>query len=202
MEIGSLLDVSVNRLAPKSPIGGAQPDSGESGCVDGTRVTETIGALEELVAGHGLRVQHFCGRMTNWHADAMDLAQDVFVVAIERQGTFRGDSSVETWLLGIAVRVCRKWIRREAIRRRVFGWMVTQSDSTGPDPAKACDAKDQVSMGLQSLDVQHREVLVLRYMENRDIEQIATVLKISRQSVDQRLTRARRKLGEWLERQA
>ena len=80
--------------------------------------------------------------------------------------------------------------------------MVTQSDSTGPDPAKACDAKDQVSMGLQSLDVQHREVLVLRYMENRDIEQIATVLKISRQSVDQRLTRARRKLGEWLERQA
>ena len=152
-----------------------------------------------LVNQHGQRVQQFCGRMTNWHADAADLAQDVFVIAIEQQAAFRCESKVETWLLGIAVRLCRRWTRRQALRKRIFGWLSLERSDVGPDTTTDFETTDQILTGLQSLSSKYREILVLRYMENRDIEDVAAIVQISRQAADQRLTRARQQLATWLE---
>ena len=155
--------------------------------------------LEQLVRMHGSRVQRFCIAMTGDRDEALDLAQDVFVVAIERKASFRGDSSVETWLLGIAVRVCRSWNRRRAIGRRVFGLFAMLRDEVAGDTSRCVDQRDEIALGLGEMDVKSREVLVLRYFEGREVEEMAKILKLSRGGVDQRLTRARRKLADWLE---
>lgn len=167
---------------------------GGAGCA-----VDELSDLGELVRVYGQRVQRFCGSMTGDRDEALDLAQDVFVVAIERRASFRGASSVETWLLGIAVRVCRSWIRRRAVRRRVLGLFASSQAEVVSGLTAFVDENDEIARGLQAMDVKSREVLVLRYFEGREVDELTEILKLSRGGVDQRLSRARRKLGDWLE---
>ncbi|XZE53947.1 RNA polymerase sigma factor [Planctomycetaceae bacterium SH139] len=173
--------------------------AGELACAADDAVT--LDDLPQLLDRYGSRVQRFCYSMIGNQDDALDLAQDVFVIAIERRRSFRGGSSVETWLLGIAVRICRNWIRRQAIRHRVLGLFGRSQSSTLADPTEKAARSDEIERGLGLLDVRSREVLVLRYFEGREVEELAEILQLTRSAVDQRLSRARRKLADWLSEQ-
>lgn len=155
--------------------------------------------LSDLVRCFGQRVQRLCFSLTGEASESVDLAQDVFVIAIEKRQSFRGDSSVETWLLGIAVRVCRNWNRRRAIRRRAFGMFAMSRDDAATDTSVQIARREEILQGLQAIDFKSREALVLRYFEDRKIEELQVILNLSRAGVDQRLSRARRKLATWLE---
>ena len=52
-------------------------------------------------------------------ADARDVAQEVFIVALRAAPRFRGDARVSTWLFGITRRVLANARRRAALRRFV-----------------------------------------------------------------------------------
>lgn len=155
--------------------------------------------VEHMVELYGERVLRFCQQLMGWHEDAFDLMQDVFVVAIERADTFRGQSSRETWLLGIAVQLCRNWGRRQAVRRRVMRWLPWTREQTSKDGTEHSDDVEELHLGLQQLNTAAREVLVLRYLEGHEIDAVARILGVTRGAVEQRLSRARRQLAAWLE---
>ena len=46
-------------------------------------------------------------KLLNDKADALDVTQEVFITLFRKVGSFRGDSSLKTWLYGIAVRVAQ-----------------------------------------------------------------------------------------------
>lgn len=155
------------------------------------------GALGELIECYGARIEGLCRRLVGPHPDSQDLAQDVFVVAIERGASYRGDSSLETWLYGIAIRICRKWIRRQAVKRR---WLrLVQPRQPLSDTATVLEARDLVQRGLEAMRTNDREVLVLRYIEDQSVDEISMMLDVGRGAIEQRLSRARQKLAKWIQ---
>src|SRR6266581_9787796 len=64
------------------------------------------GAFDLIVERHRRSVYQLCYRFVGNHEDASDLLQDVFLRAFRGLRTFRGQSSLATWLYRIGVNVC------------------------------------------------------------------------------------------------
>src|SRR5229473_4938781 len=70
-------------------------------CLGGRRA-----AFDTIVERHRRRVYQLCYRFVGNHEDASDLAQDVFLRAFRGLRSFRGQSSLGTWLYRIGTNVC------------------------------------------------------------------------------------------------
>ena len=130
-------------------------------------------------------------------ADAEDVVQETFLGAFRRLGAFEGRSSVKTWLTRILLNQASKWQRSKHVRRAV-----SLQDDAPPAEAgvergshvTAVEGRiDAVSM-LQQLSPEHRQVLVLRELEQLSYEEMADVLRLPRGTVESRLHRARNEL--------
>ena len=130
--------------------------------------------------------------------DRNDLLQEVLLAAWRHRQTFRSEASLGTWLTRIAIRKVQNHVRAAAVRRRLFGWWLPDAADEPAAPAPGEDVRatqlDRTQQAMHRLAQKDREVLVLRYLEQRDIPQIAEVLGCSRAAVDARLTRARQRL--------
>ena len=69
-------------------------------------LAERAGAFDLIVERHRRAVYQLCYRFVGNHEDASDLSQDVFLRAYRGLRSFRGQSSLATWLYRIGVNVC------------------------------------------------------------------------------------------------
>ena len=131
-------------------------------------------------------VYNYLRRMGTPRDAARDLAQETFLRAILGARRFRGDASVETWLLGIARNVFREWLRRHREEP------VEDSGLEDPDAAHGSETRRlDVERTLARLDSEQREVLVLRFVLDLSGEQVAALLGTSHEAVRQRVVRAK-----------
>src|SRR5262245_53450871 len=70
-----------------------------------------VEAFESLYRANATAIYALCRRMTGDEREARDLVQDVFVRAWERLTSFRGQSSLGTWLHRLGVNVVLERIR-------------------------------------------------------------------------------------------
>jgi RNA polymerase sigma-70 factor (ECF subfamily) len=129
---------------------------------------------------------------------AADIVQDTFVEAVKGAGTYRGDAAVSTWLCAIASRRLARHYeaeRRQAEARR--GLQVV------PAPERELTdeivQRDEVVRALGRLSPDHRQVLVLRYLDGLPVGDVAERLGRSRVQVQSLLQRARNALRVELE---
>ncbi len=118
------------------------------------------------------------------HDDADDAAQEVFIRAIKGLATFKGDSSLQTWLYRITVNVCHTMRKR----KRLVSWFGAE-DGEAPDlvsehatPERALLDKDfqrQFETLLQDLPEKQRETFCLRYFDELSYEEISEILGTS-----------------------
>ena len=73
-------------------------------------------AFEELYRAHGTRLFGLLTRMMGSPQEAEDLLQDVFLHAHRKIGSFRGESSLGTWLYRLAVNQCLDHLRGRQVR--------------------------------------------------------------------------------------
>lgn len=157
-----------------------------------------VQVADERVAAAALcsqapRLRRLVHRLLGWQSRSGvldDLVQDVLLAAWRHRATFRGESSLATWLHRIALRTVQNHVRQQNVRRRFFGWL------RGEPAAPPCDhgAADRTHGAMQKLAHQDREILVLRYLEHHPIEDLVRLLGCSRAAVDARLSRARARL--------
>ena len=146
------------------------------------------------------RLRRLVHRLLGWPAatDVDDVVQEVLLAAWRHRQTFRGDATLSTWLTRIAIRKVQNHVRATAVRRRLFGWWSGGEAEGHVSPASADSDRgaqlDRTQRAMHRLAQKDREVLVLRYLEQRDIPQIADLLGCSRAAVDARLCRARDRL--------
>src|SRR5437764_11464432 len=95
--------VQPESAAPSSTAALAELDEAQlvSACLAGQRE-----AFDLIVERHRRSVYLLCYRFVGNHEDASDLSQDVFVRAYKGLRSFRGQSSLGTWLYRIGVNVC------------------------------------------------------------------------------------------------
>src|SRR5688572_12755333 len=70
-------------------------------------------AVADLLDRYGGRVRALALRLCGNRADADDAVQEVFLQALRKWHTFRGESDPGTWLYAIAARSCRARLRRK-----------------------------------------------------------------------------------------
>src|SRR5437764_1584959 len=73
-------------------------------------------AFAALFYAHRPRVYSLCLRMTNNTAEAEDLTQDAFLQVFRKLATFRGDSTLATWLYRVAVNTVLMHFRKKEVR--------------------------------------------------------------------------------------
>lgn len=160
---------------------------------DDTRL-ETELRLENWMSQYGTDVINFAYSYVHNYHQAQDIAQDVFLRAFQNADSFRGDSTVKTWLLSITANRCRDHLRSWSVRNESF----TMTEQT-PRPANdnteqsVVDklASDSVWQTVLTLPVKYREVVVLYYFRDLSTREIGETLNISEEAVRTRLHRAR-----------
>ncbi|MCP4677514.1 MAG: sigma-70 family RNA polymerase sigma factor [Deltaproteobacteria bacterium] len=170
-------------------------------------------AFETLVKQYQRSVFNLVYRMIGAKEEAEDLAQEVFVNVFKKIDTFRGDSSLSTWILRIASNACKnrqKYLGRRYYDRpaRVLKDEQVSTNPTSPRTAGTIARPDELVEGYQterllqeaigSLDDEQRLVLVLRDIQGMTYDEISEITGLALGTVKSRLHRARMSLKEKL----
>jgi RNA polymerase sigma-70 factor, ECF subfamily len=153
-------------------------------------------SLPNLIASYGDRLLRSACLMCGHSGDAQDIVQETFCRALAALPDFRGEAGVYTWLFSIMRNVYLKQRRRE---RRVFHFLERQPQVSHSqhDPIERLEqqrTQTQLMMTLQKLPVKQREIVVLRFVNDMKISDIARVLTLSEGTVKSRLYKAGNRL--------
>ena len=135
--------------------------------------------------------------------DAEDITQDVFLNAYRKLSTLRRWDNFYAWLYSIASNRCKEFHRAKG-RRLDVAHLADQSENYQADMDAHTEKlrNEQIHEALDSLSEIHRQVLVLRYMAGMRSKEIARTLRVSPNTVNQRLMRARTQLKAVLNEEA
>ena len=157
-----------------------------------------VAAFESLYRTHAQAIYALCWRMTGDEREARDLLQDVFVRAWERLTTFRGQSSLATWLHRLGTNVVLERMRvgkREALRMIDGDSVETEAPGTDRD----ADSRMDLDRALTSLPAGARTVFVLHDIEGYSHDEISAMTGIAPGTARAQLWRARRSLMRLLD---
>jgi len=150
-------------------------------------------AGEQFVIEHYEAIFRFLRNLTGNKEDAEDLTQQTFLRAWEALPSFRGDSSLSTWLHSIAYREYTHWLRS----RREFVPLDEIVDMPDEQANQNLEAV-LLRWAIYRLDPEHREVFVLYYVQGFSVSEIAKIIGVPAGTVKSRLFFARQKLRELL----
>jgi RNA polymerase sigma-70 factor (ECF subfamily) len=181
-------------------------------------------AFGDLVDRHRTAVYRAALAALRSHAEAEDAAQDAFVLAWRRLGSFRGDASFKTWLLTIAWhqainrrRTLGRWWQRTAPLPEDSSYVVSGLSRTSGSGtiegrtsiAGTIDATPEqlvvdqqlrrdIQQGIRALSPKLRDALLLAQSGDYTYEEIATMLKAPLGTIKWRVSEARRTVKTFL----
>ncbi len=160
-------------------------------------------AVARVYRAHHARVRAFARRMLGDEALSEDVVHDVFVALPEAIHRFRGDASLGTLLMSIAVNLCRRHIRSSERGRRAAQRMharnVVAMVETPEAEARRRRLAAALTRGLETLCIEHREVFILAAVEERTSTEVADILDVAPGTVRRRLHHARAELRSFFE---
>ena len=156
-------------------------------------------AVRALLDGYGPALYGFLYARVGGHAPvAEDLLQETLIEAVRSASTFRGESSLKTWLCAIARRRLSRHYEAERRVAAARAGLTLVPDGGTEDRSADIERRDEVTRALGALPPLHRQVLVMKYLDDRSVEEIARELGRSRVQVQSLLQRARAGLREAL----
>lgn len=151
-------------------------------------------AFEQLVVAYEGPVYRLALRMCGSAEDAREVAQDAFLAAWRGLPAFRGDSRFSSWLYRLTTNAAIDFLRRE---KHHLGNLPLEEAPERPDPRQP----EALQRALDQLSPEHRQVLLLRVVQQMSYDEIAQALSLESGTVKSRISRARRQLREILLRQ-
>jgi RNA polymerase sigma-70 factor (ECF subfamily) len=155
-------------------------------------------AAGELLSRYQLRVYRWCRRYARDHERALDLSQDVLLLAYRALGSFEGRAPFSAWLFTITRRRCIRAMRPVSMLRYDDAELeLIPDDRPGADRALEDEDELQRMMELvrSCLDPVEQKALMMRCMERIPVDEITQLLGIAAASGARGvLQQARRKL--------
>jgi RNA polymerase sigma-70 factor (ECF subfamily) len=180
-----------------APVSGARARGGDDErLVAGLREGRAW-AQRALLEAHTALVERVLVRVLGHARDLDDLTQEVFVRVLDRIGELRDPAALRGFLASIAVFVAREAIRSRRRRR----WLVFFAPAEQPEPAvegvdeEARAALAELYDALESLHVDVRVALTLRYLEEMDVTQVAAACGVSLSTIKRRLREGEQRLA-------
>lgn len=158
-------------------------------------------AANELMGRHYVSVHRFFTAKVPHAAD--DLTQQSFLACVEGRSAIRQDASFRAYLFGIARRKLLDHLRQKDRLERMMSFRAAQGPDTQLTPSGVVAMRQEQRLLLRALEALPPEMhvtLMLFYWEGMSTGEIAGALEISVTAVTSRLSRARERLGETIER--
>ncbi|MBQ8278748.1 MAG: RNA polymerase sigma factor [Roseburia sp.] len=165
--------------------------------------------LEQCIHEYGKDIYSFCKHLTCNQQEADDLYQDTFLKAMELQQKIDRGENPKSYLLSIAVRIWKNRKRKYAWRNRIAPTeaLIEERDESviagaeaSPEETFIADEKAGiVRRVVEKLPKKLKVCVLLFYMEELSVTQIASVLKVPEGTVKSRLYQARKRLEKELE---
>lgn len=160
-----------------------------------------IAAFETLMRAYENRVYTLALRSTGSEHDAADITQEVFLRAWRNLDSFRGDSSLSTWLYRVTANLCVDLARKKTGE----GASASIDDEESPAAAVADPVRmnrpeeaaennalrQELQYALSQLSEEHRRIVILRDVGGLSYADIARTLGLEEGTVKSRLARAR-----------
>lgn len=162
---------------------------------------DTLDDFDGLVRNHQQHVYRVLASLVRDPDAADTLTQECFLRAYQKRDTFRGEASMRTWLVTIAINLARDHVRnrRAGFWKRLFTHGTEAADLADvlPDRRPAADqalvAREQVAAVWKALDrlpERQRTVFTLRFVNDMSLEEIATAMSTTVGTVKTQLSRA------------
>ena len=159
-------------------------------------------AWEVLFRRYQLPLYVYIVELVRDEQTSLDLVQETFINAARHLGTLRDDGKFGSWLFGIAHQKCiQRWRKRarEEMLRDEFANALVEFE-TAPDDLLIRDEQEAEFMKLlNELPPPQRSVLLLHFVEDFSLEEIAGITGVSIGTVKSRLHYARKSLRKLLE---
>ncbi len=158
--------------------------------------------FDDLVREHQARIYRVLWCELRDDEAAANLTQDCFLKAYRGRAEFRGESSVATWLVRIAVNLARDYQRSQRQRfwkrllrddPREAGQAVSAAMDSRPGADRALLAREQVQQtmdAVRTLSPQQQTAFHLRFLEEMSIEEVSAAMGIEIGTVKSHLSRA------------
>ncbi|MBI2894092.1 MAG: sigma-70 family RNA polymerase sigma factor [Deltaproteobacteria bacterium] len=176
---------------------------GDLAIVAAVRATDSRRALDMLAERFQKEIARFCYHLLRDQHDAADATQETFVAVLEAIEGFRGESSLRTWIFGIARRRCIDRLRKQTRRKTD----ATDAMDQHADPGTLQDARLE---RCQNASMLHRllgelpdidqSILLMRFDHGLSFQEIGEALGIRADNAKVRAHRALQKLRPMLER--
>lgn len=162
---------------------------------------QAIGAAYDR---HHAHLRAFARRLLGDADAAEDLVHEVFITLPSAIARFRGDASLRTFLVAIAVNHARHHVRSAMRRRAAVDRLAREPVGPSADPERAtarAELADALTRALDDLPLDQRVAFVLCEVEERSSVEVASIVGAPEATVRTRLFHARKKLRAALERE-
>jgi RNA polymerase sigma-70 factor (ECF subfamily) len=162
-------------------------------------------AVGEVYDQHHAAVRAFAKRLVGDASASEDLVHEVFVALPKAIAHYRGDSSLRTFLIGIAVNHARHHVRAAARRRNAFEQLGREPSVAPGDPEREVRRRELariLTRALDALSIDQRIAFVLCEIEERTSREAADIVGVPEATVRTRLFHAKKKLRVLLEAEA
>ncbi|MCI8447645.1 MAG: RNA polymerase sigma factor [Eubacterium sp.] len=165
--------------------------------------------LETCMIKYGKDIYSFCRSLVGSIQEAEDLYQDTFLKAIELNEKIDAAGNPKSYLLSIAVRIWKNRKRKYAWRKRIADFKSYTEGQDVEEEISAASTPEEHALRLEEVQTVRRLVaglperlrviVLLYYMEELTVPQIAEILHIPQGTVKSRMYQARKALQKELE---
>ena len=150
-----------------------------------------------LVFEYQEKLLHMCAMYLKDDAAAEDAVQETFLKAYRALPRFRGECSEKTWLMRIAMNVCRDMTRTAWFRHT--DRRVTPDELPQRAESEKSDENEALAQAILQLPRKYKDALLLYYYQEMSQDEVALALHTTPSNICKRLKRARDKLRTILE---
>jgi RNA polymerase sigma-70 factor (ECF subfamily) len=159
------------------------------------------GAFGDLIRDMERPLLYFAQKLVNNQDKALDVLQEVWLKAFRSIRRLENPRLVRAWLYRLTRSLAIDHIRKEATEERRERVHAEEKTHAGEDPSFAAEDAADVHRALDTLDITHREVLVLHFLEEMTIAEIGSVLGCPTGTVKSRIHHAKRALQAALQKE-
>jgi len=158
-------------------------------------------AFEAMYRQHATRLYNLASRMVGTRADADDLLQDIFLIAYRKLGSFRGESTLGTWLYRLAMNHCLDVLRNRQTRMGQQTDSLDEPDAVpvaSPMPVVGAVSRIDLERAIEALPPACRAAFLLHDVEGFGHQEVGAMLGVTEGTSKSQVHKARLRIRGYL----